>query len=149
MKIKKELGVDGFRNIWEKTQMNLEYTFKKNEAHAKEVLSKHGITFQQLRFLIILDKVGAPCNLKTIKEQLLDKNADVSRLANRIIQKGWAEKVSEKQDRRNTLLELSESGMAILKNALPDLRLVDRFFYNLSKKDAKQLNSLLDKIRED
>lgn len=149
MKIKKELDVDSFRNIWEKTQMNLEYTFKQNDAHARSVLVKHGITFQQMRFLMILDKRGRPCNLKTIKHQLVDKNADVSRLADRLIQKGWIEKVSEKEDRRNTLLQLSETGKELLKKALPDLKLIDRFFYNLSKKDAKQLNALLDKIRED
>jgi DNA-binding MarR family transcriptional regulator len=147
MKIKKELGVESFRNIWEKTQINLEFTYKHTEYKTKQILGNHGITYQQMRFLQILSEEDNCCNLKTIRERLLDRNADVSRLAHRMIAKGWVRQSGLKKDRRNTMVEITEVGKEKMANIEKDLKLIDRIFYNLSKKEAKQLNALLDKVR--
>lgn len=149
MKIKQALDIDEFRNIWEKTQLNLEFTYKHTETKIKDVLSQHDLTFQQMRFLNIVFKAGDQyLNLRSIKEKLVDKNADISRLANRLVEKGFIKKMILSGDKRNAAIILTSSGQKVITGVQQDVKLFDRIFYNLSKKEAKQLNMLLDKLRE-
>ena len=106
------------------------------------------ITVQQYNVLRILrGQYPKPCNLKLIKERMLDRMSDASRIVDKLKAKGLLERHECPNDRRNVDLLINDKGLELLK-ALDHID--EEFkstFKNLSVAEAKQLNDLLDKAR--
>jgi DNA-binding MarR family transcriptional regulator len=148
MKLKKKLKLKEFRNDWEKLLLNFQLCQNDLQAHLKECLKPHKLTFQQYNVLRIIDqaKKDNVTNLY-IKERLVERDADVSRLVVRMAQAGLLNKLIDITDKRKSKISISDEGLAKFEAVNKDIQNVDRFFYNLGKKEAKTLNSLLDKLR--
>ena len=106
------------------------------------------ITPQQFNVLRILrGQFPNPCNLKLVKERMLDRMSDASRIVDKLKAKGFLERHECPNDRRNVDLLITEKGLALLKT----LDYIDdefkNTFKNLSVTEVKQLNDLLDKAR--
>ncbi|MFO0435135.1 MAG: MarR family winged helix-turn-helix transcriptional regulator, partial [Sphingobacteriaceae bacterium] len=84
-----------------------------------------------------------------IKERILDRMSDASRIVDKLIQKGFVERKESKTDRRNVELIISPSGLKLLESLDHIDESFDAIFKNLSKDEIKQLNLLLDKLHED
>jgi DNA-binding MarR family transcriptional regulator len=82
-----------------------------------------------------------------IKERMLDKMSDASRITDRLIQKGLITRCTNKTDRRAVDIMISEKGLSLLKKLDSDMSAADIIKDNLSEAEAKQLNTLLDKFR--
>jgi DNA-binding MarR family transcriptional regulator len=108
------------------------------------------VTHQQYNVLRILrGQYPNPCNLRLIKERILDRMSDASRIVDKLIQKGFVERKESKTDRRNVELLISPSGLKLLESLDHIDESFDTIFKNLSKDEIKQLNLLLDKLHED
>lgn len=148
MKLKKELKIKEFRNNWEKLLLNFQLTDIKINTHLRESFKKFGITYQQYNVLRVISasKKGIVSN-NYIKERMVQKDADISRLIVRLVSQGFVQKTPKKTDRRQSEVSLTEKGIELLASIEKEIHIVDRFFYDLSKKEAKTLNLILDKIR--
>jgi len=147
-KLKKELGVLGFRNEWEKVQINLLYTGQWTKNKVAQFFKMFDLTHQQFNILRILDNYDKrQMSMSEIKERLFEHDSDMPRLLGRMVQKGLVKKVPSKLDKRKTLVSLTQEGKEIYDQAIGQLNKMDQIFYNLSKKELKKLNKLLDKIR--
>ncbi|MGE4434552.1 MAG: MarR family winged helix-turn-helix transcriptional regulator, partial [Bacteroidales bacterium] len=82
-----------------------------------------------------------------IKERMLDKDSDVSRLVDRLFEKGYVSRVENPTDRRQKAVEITEAGLQLLSEMLGCERRVDSMLSNLSLEEVTELNRLLDKIR--
>jgi DNA-binding MarR family transcriptional regulator len=105
------------------------------------------ITHQQYNVLRILrGQHPEPCNLKLIKERIIDRMSDVSRIIDKLITKQFVERKECKSDRRNVDLMITDKGLKLLSS----LDHIDESFHdlfkNLSAEDIKTLNALLDKL---
>ena len=89
----------------------------------------------------------APLSIGFIKERMLDKDSDVSRLVDRLHNSGLALRTEDKADRRKKTVEITEKGLTLLTSMLEAELGVDKLLQNLSEDEVKQLNYLLDKIR--
>jgi DNA-binding MarR family transcriptional regulator len=138
-----------FKNERHRAIINLLYTTNMVRDRNKSILKEFGLTMQQYNVLRILRGAGKPISTRIIRQRLLDKMADASRLVDRITQKNLVERTSCANDKRLVDVSLSEEGEALLlkiDNKHPEMY---DLLGSLTEEEAKILNNLLDKVRLD
>jgi DNA-binding MarR family transcriptional regulator len=138
-----------FRNEYHKGFINLIYTAKQLSYEFVQSLKSHDITEQQYNVLRILRgyRSEAPLTIGFIKERMLDKNSDVSRIIDRLYEKGLLSREENSQDRRQKLVDITDKGLELLNTMFDCEKASDRLLSTLSLQEIETLNSLLDKIR--
>ncbi len=138
-----------FRNEFHKGMINLNYTTRKLGYEFTQALKKHDISEQQYNVLRILRgfRAEAPLSIGFIKERMLDKDSDVSRIVDRLYANNMVTRCENSTDRRQKAVEITEKGLELLTNMLECEKQVDKLLGNLTEDEVKQLNFLLDKIR--
>jgi DNA-binding MarR family transcriptional regulator len=149
MKIEDEIKGQ-FRNEYHKGWINLTYTAKKLSYKFYQSLKAHGITEQQYNVLRILRGVhsAVPLSINCIKDRMLDKDSDVSRIIDRLYEKGYVSRTENPDDRRQKSIVITEKGLALLDKMNHCELKADALLSNLSQTEITELNRLLDKIRE-
>ena len=138
-----------FRNEYHKGLINLNYTTRQLGYDFYKALKEHGITEPQYNVLRILRgfRLQAPLSIGFIKERMLDKDSDVSRIVERLFLNQMLSRTENAADRRQKSVEITEKGLALLNSMLVVEKKVDTLLGNLSLEEVNQLNDLLDKIR--
>lgn len=83
-----------------------------------------------------------------IRERMLDKMSDTSRIVERLVKKELVEKKTSSVDKRLVDVSIAESGLELLKRLDEKNGELDAILQNLSPKEASTLSDLLDKMRE-
>jgi DNA-binding MarR family transcriptional regulator len=148
MSLEKDISQASFRNDYQKAIINLIYTYNWMNEKMKKVFDKEDITAQQYNILRILRGAGKPISTLQIRERMLDKMSDTSRIVDRLVLKGLAQKNTCKNDKRLVDVSISAKGKNLLEKIDQHEKDMDAIFGNLSQTEAKTLNKLLDKIRE-
>lgn len=148
MGIEKDISQQSFRNDHQKAAINLIYTYNWFNEKMKLFFDKEGITGQQFNILRILRGAGTPISTLQIRERMLDKMSDTSRIVDRLVLKGLAQKNTCKNDKRLVDVSISAKGKKLLEKIDGHEKEMDAIFGNLSPAEAAQLNKLLDKIRQ-
>ena len=148
MKLEDEIVQKKFRSETHKLGVNLVFTYNWVDAFSQKHFKKYGITGQQFNVLRILrGQHPNPATIKLLKERMLDKMSDASRIVEKLRVKGLAERHICPSDRRNCDVLINEKGLSLLAEIDKDDKKLDEFFSNLTTSEAKQLNELLDKLR--
>jgi DNA-binding MarR family transcriptional regulator len=147
MGIEKDISQSKFRNEYQKATINLIYTFNWMNERIKTMLDKYDITPQQFNILRILRGAGKPISTLQIRQRMLDKMSDTSRIVDRLLKKELVRKVICEGDRRLVDVTISESGLKLLESIDAHQDDMDSVFKNLDEEQAATLNILLDKIR--
>lgn len=147
MSIEKEINQARFRNEYQKSVINLVFTYNWMSEQMKQVFDRYEITYQQFNILRILRGAGEPLSTLQIRQRMLDKMSDTSRIVDRLIKKELVKKTICKSDRRLVDVVISEKGKKLLEKLDGCNDDLDGIFENLSVADARKLNQLLDKIR--
>ena len=147
MSIDKDINQQSFRNEYQKGIVNLIYTYNWMNEKMKAVFDNEGITAQQYNILRILRGAGTPISTLQIRERMLDKMSDTSRIVDRLVLKGLAKKTVCKNDKRLVDVSIHPKGSKLLEKIDLLDKDMDAIFGNLSDTEAKTLNKLLDKIR--
>jgi DNA-binding MarR family transcriptional regulator len=148
MGIEKDISQASFRNEYQKAIINLIYTYNWMNEKMKKMLDKEDITAQQYNILRILRGAGKPISTLQIRERMLDKMSDTSRIVDRLILKGLAKKTICPSDKRLVDVSISSKGKVLLEKIDLHEKDMDAIMGNLTEADAKTLNKLLDKIRQ-
>ena len=149
MGIDKDIQQTRFRNIYQKAAINLIYTVGWMRERTKQFFEAEEITPQQFNILRILrGSFPEPLSTLQIRERMLEKMSDTSRIVDRLITKGLVKKLPCKQDRRLVDVIISDKGKKLLEKMDQYENEMDAIFGNLSETEAKTLNKLLDKIRQ-
>lgn len=148
MGIQEDINQSKFRNEYQKAGINLIYTFNWVTEQTKNLFEKHGLTAQQFNILRILRGAGEPLSTLQIRQRMLDKMSDTSRIVDRLIIKGLVKKNISKIDKRLVDVSITEKGKKLLLKLDGHQDEMDAVLNNLSDSEAKTLNKLLDKIRE-
>lgn len=128
--------------------INLLYTYGFVIERIKNYLSQEDITHQQFNILRIL-RGAAPEPLSTlqIRERMLDKMSDTSRIVDRLIVKGLVKKCTCAADKRLVDVSITEKGQKLLKRLDAEQNEMDGILKGLTENEAEQLSALLDKLR--
>ena len=149
MGIEKDIQQAKFRNAYQKAAVNLIYTLSWMKDKMKVIFETEDITPQQFNILRILrGSYPQPLSTLQIRERMLEKMSDTSRIVDRLITKGLVKKVTCKNDRRLVDVIITDKGKKMLERLDTRQDEIDGIFGNLSEKDANILSDLLDKIRD-
>lgn len=147
MGIEQDINQTSFRNEYQKAAINLIYTFNWMNEKMKAMFDKEDITAQQFNILRILRGAGKPISTLQIRQRMLDKMSDTSRIVDRLLTKGLVKKNTCPNDKRLVDVSITDKGKKLLERMDLLAPEMDAIFKNLSDADAKSLNKLLDKIR--
>ena len=105
-----------------------------------------GLSLQQLNVLTILK--GQPdftATVNLIRERLIDRMPNVSRLLNKLMDKGLIKKDRDLSDQRVVYIKLTAEGENL---AIKGRELFNKVSYGIDNEQAYLLNDLLDKVRK-
>jgi DNA-binding MarR family transcriptional regulator len=148
MGIEKDIQQQTFRNEYQKVSVNIIFSANWLNEKIKSFLEAEDITLQQYNILRILKGSKEPLSTLQIRERMLDKMSDTSRIVERMQKKGLVEKKICHSDKRLVDVVISKQGIGILEKLDKKNDCLDSFTQRLTKDEADMLNSLLDKMRE-
>lgn len=129
--------------------LNLIYTTNWLTAKQDSLFKDSGITVQQYNVLRILrGQYPNPCSIKLIKERMLDRMSDTSRIVDKLYTKKLLERNECPNDRRSVNVVISNQGLELLKSLDYVDDLSKQNLKSLSDKEIDILNDLLDKLRD-
>jgi DNA-binding MarR family transcriptional regulator len=148
MKLEEEIGQKKFNSEQHKLMVNLIYSTNWMNAKYTNYLADSDITTQQYNVLRILrGQYPKPCNIKLIKERMLDRMSDASRIVDKLFKKNLLLRKECADDRRNVDILITEKGLELLKNLDYLDESCKEIFSSLSENELKTMNKLLDKLR--
>lgn len=146
MGLEQDINQYKFTSDYQKATINIIYTSNFLQQQFKALLEPADITPQQFNILRIL-RGESPLSTLQIRERMLDKMSDTSRLVERLLKKGLLAKQSCKFDKRLVDVTITEKGLDLLASLDKSARELDNVISNLTPAEAQQLNDLLDKAR--
>jgi len=136
-----------FQDEFQKLEVNLIYTYHWLQTHVEERLNGADITLQQYNILRILrGQYPNPATIMLLKERMLDRQCDASRLVDRLVQKGLVSRTMCPNDRRKVDVLITKKGLDLLKTIDPRESFLKKYA-TLTETDAQTMNALLDKMR--
>ena len=148
MGIEKDIQQTNFRNEFQKMGINIIYTANWLNEKMGQILSTEDITQQQYNILRILRGSDAPLSTLKIRERMLDKMSDTSRIVDRLIVKGLVEKTACIKDKRLVDITVTKKGLQLLEKLDALNEQIDSILNGVSEKEAHTINQILDKLRE-
>ncbi len=148
MKIEDAIKQVQFKNNRQKAMINVLYTASWLNTKSAGVIKEQPVTMQQFNVLRILRGAkGKPVPVKYIKERMLDKMPDVSRIVEKLVRKDYVERKECASDRRNVDISITDTGLELLEHLDQLIDPFQEIFTVLSEEELIQLNALLDKLR--
>lgn len=128
--------------------INLFYTYNVLSGKMQEFLRDSELTMQQFNILRILrGQHPNPATNGMVKERMLDKNSDVTRIIDRMVKNGLVQRVNCESDRRRVDITITPKGLEILAKLDKRAPEMDLIAEGVNDDEATQLNVLLDKLR--
>lgn len=147
MLIEKNLPENYFRNDYHKSLANIYLTAYFISEKTKSFLEKEDLTPQQYNILRILRQCNTPLSTLRIREMMIDKMSDTSRIVERLVKKDLVHKQTSRHDKRLVDVTLSGKGTQLIDRLESHANEVDALLNHLTKEDLAQLNYLLNKVR--
>lgn len=148
MSLEEDINQQVFRSEYQKAMINLIYTYNWTTAQLKKIFDQEDLTMQQFNILRILRGSDRALSTLQIRERLLDKMSDTSRMVDRLVVKELAKKNTCKSDKRLVDVVITEKGKAILHKLDKHETDMENIIKSLTIEEAKTLNTLLDKMRK-
>jgi DNA-binding MarR family transcriptional regulator len=148
MRIDEEIQSSKFEDNYHKLVINIAYTdgWLNNLFRCK--FEKHNLTQQQFNILRILrGQFPNPATVNLLKERMIDKMSDASRIVDRLVQKGLVSRCTNAKDRRAVDIRISDAGLEVLAKMDEEFKTKEILKVNLTEDEAGQLSDLLDKMR--
>ncbi|MFN4892678.1 MAG: MarR family winged helix-turn-helix transcriptional regulator [Bacteroidota bacterium] len=149
MSLEQDIQQSKFRNEHQKAVVNLLFTVSWLKEQTKAIFDPEDITPQQFNILRILrGSHPKPLSTQAIRDRMVEKMSDTSRIVDRLIVKGLVKKVTCESDRRLVDVQITDKGRKLLERFDLKENEMDEIVKGLNEAEAKELNHLLDKIRQ-
>src|SRR5436190_10808285 len=137
MKLEEEIHQSKFRNQLHKLGVNISFTHFWLADKFKQELKQYGISLQQFNILRILrGQYPKPSTVSLLKERMLDKSSDASRLIERLRQKGYVQRHLCQSDRRSVDILITKKGLDVLEKIDAHNAELDKTFGKLTEEEA-------------
>lgn len=148
MKLEDEIASHKFTSNYHKSIVNILYTYGWLTNVLRQRLDDREITLQQYNILRILrGQFPNPATVNLLRDRMLDKMSDASRIVDRLYKKGLLNRSTNAKDRRAVDIFITKKGLELLKELDSEMNLDEFFQENLSTEEAGLLSDLLDKFR--
>jgi MarR family transcriptional regulator, 2-MHQ and catechol-resistance regulon repressor len=148
MEIGQAIRQTKFRSEHQKAMINVLFTYGWLMDKVKNHFKDHDVTPQQFNILRILRGSNPdPLTVLDLKERMLDKNCDASRIIERLVLKGLVKKKICTADKRRVDISIASKGLKLLETLDGYNDRLDSLLATLSEEEATELNRLLDKLR--
>jgi DNA-binding MarR family transcriptional regulator len=127
--------------------VNIIYTSNWIMERNKEIFDRSGITPQQYNILRILRGAKIPISTLQIRQRMLDKMSDTSRIVDRLLKKELVRKMVCLSDKRLVDVTITPKGIELLEDLDRYNDEMDNLLNKLSPEEVSTLSLLLDKIR--
>jgi MarR family 2-MHQ and catechol resistance regulon transcriptional repressor len=128
-----------------KALINIKYTANWLSSKETEFFKPYGISPQQYNVLRILRGAAKPIKVQLIKERMIERAPNATRLMDKLCDKKLIERERCEHDRRVVYINISDGGLQLLSKI--DAHTTNSFIDKLTEEEAKMLSNLLDKIR--
>ena len=148
MGLEKDIQQYSFSGQNQKAVINLIYTYHWVTEQIKIILFEEDITLQQYNILRILrGSDPRPLSTLTIRERMLDKMSDTSRIVDRLLLKKLVSKRLCNTDKRLVDVSITKEGKAMLQRIDERDNEMNKVMEMLNEEELISLNKLLDKLR--
>lgn len=134
-----------FPNEHVKALINIKYTANWLNTVGNEFLNPFKISNQQYNILRILKGANEAVTVNMVKERMIEKSPNATRLMDKLCDKGLIERTRCENDRRVVYVKISEKGLKLLDKI--KMEEFDNHMNSITAEEAKILNEILDKIR--
>ena len=148
MSINKDIKQESFKSEYQKAMINLIFTYNWTTDQLKHLFEEEDLTMQQFNILRILRGSATPLSTLKIRERMLDKMSDTSRIVDRLVIKGLTKKITCKTDKRLVDVTITIKGLKVLEKLDTHEDKMENIIKVLTESEAETLNKLLDKIRQ-
>ena len=148
--IEQEIKQNKFSNIYVKSDINILFTAGWIEGNQMRLFKKYGLSQQQFNVLRILrGQHPKPVMLSQITERMIDKMSNATRLVDKLNKKELTTRRNNPNNRRQVEINITEKGLELLKviDAVLEKIMPPEHYSKITLKELKQLNLILDKIR--
>ena len=138
-----------FRSVAQEATIGLLRTADVVRRHLAGVIERHGLTLQQYNVLRIL-RGAEPGGLPTLEvaERLIERAPGITRMMDRLEEKGWVRRERCREDRRQVLCYLTGAGRDLLAGLDNAVDAADETAVRgLSRAEQAELIGLLDRVR--
>ena len=136
-----------FKTEQQRAIVNLFFTSKFVENKLQKSHKQYGVTMKQYNILRILKGAGKAISTQVIRERMIDRMSDISRIVDRMIDKNLLSKCVNANDKRLVDIVLTDHGKQLLEDIGESGGIDEMILGNMTEQEAKTLNKLLDKIR--
>ncbi len=135
-------------NVYQDFAINLLATHSWYMHQLKTVLRPYDISPVQYNVLRILNGANErPVSASYLKEQVIDKGSNITRLIDKMELKKWVTRCLCETNRRQMDIDITESGKIVLKNATKEIDELIKVLYAINENEAKLVSEILIKIR--
>ena len=134
-----------FPNEKIKALINIKYTANWLDGIGNELLKPFKISVQQYNILRILKGAKEAITVNTVKDRMIQKSPNSTRLMDKLCDKNLIERMRCENDRRVVYVKITAQGLELLDNI--NTTEFDNQMNSITEKEAKILNTILDKIR--
>lgn len=136
-----------FRDDYQKGLITLLYLVNQLNDFQATIFKPHDITRQQYNVLRILrGQYPTPISVAIIKDRMIDKNSDVSRIIARLDKAGFITTVASKKDKRALDILINNKGFKLLNSLEDEVNKIDQILKVLDENEIVDLNDKLTKI---
>ncbi|PCJ92660.1 MAG: MarR family transcriptional regulator [Flavobacteriaceae bacterium] len=148
MNVEKVLKTDIEMPLRSKSIIHLILVYNSIGESLSNALKPFDVSLQQFNVLRILrGQKGKPANLSTINERMVTKMSNTTRLVDKLLLKGFVERVTCIANRRKVEITITKKGDAILKKMDTVVNSTQaQILKNFSNEELLQLNNLLNKF---
>ncbi len=148
MKLEEAIKQKRFESPQIKAMLNIMYTANWLMGEFRDVYKPFGITPQQYNVLRMLrGKHPESINPSEIKEVMIDKNPDITRLCDRLLAMGLIGRSIDSDNRRKMNIVITDQGLHLLAQIQPLLTERQTQILHLSDINFELLSELLDELR--
>lgn len=136
-----------FSSAQQKVIINLRYTSNILSNYQNNFLSEYNISIAQFNILRILRGAKGELNVNTVKERMIEKSPNTTRLMDKLLAKELIDRRNCSEDRRVVFVEITKKGLNLLK--VLDSKIQEASFTpkNITDEESELLSNLLDKLR--
>jgi len=116
---------------------------------SQSFFATYDLTSQQYNVLSILHQAKIPLSTSDILQKMVEKNAGVSRLVDRLVTKNLVEKKVNEVDKRLIDINLTNKGEKLYQEVTSNLTGVDKVYNTLTDQEVETLIHLLHKLKQE
>ena len=132
-----------------KLVVNLTHTSNWIKNRYTEFLKSYGISTQQMNILRVSRAKGDWLPMSTVKELMIEKAPNTTRIADKLVTKGLIERFRSKEDRRVVYIKITQKGLDILEEFdIEHEKSLFRFTDNITDEEAELVSNILDRLRD-